>query len=296
MKHRFTKIGFPASAEELVSDALERAGIANFAIERTGVNHIVQDDAFQFVVPPETTLYLTLDHETGLVVADFLGELLPDASISCETGTWDDGQAMEEYRESHQPIQVTPTLTLKPFWRTNDPASQGVVINTEPGGLFGSGGEHSTTMACLTLIQSHLQPGSVVADLGSGSGILAVASIMLGAKSALCVEIEEMASEAIARLAELNGVANEKVDIVIGDVLNISLDIEKYDMIYFNIGPKVTREFFTQYAAKLRPQTRIVLSGITLWAQNSVLDLFSTLGRTPLETISLDGEWVTFLL
>lgn len=296
MKHTYVQITFPARHEAAVLQVLERRGQVDYALERRGVNHKVADDAFEFEVPPDAPVVLTLSEPVGLVLFDVLNDMPELGGLSLERGTWDDGLAVQEYRAQHQPIEICPGLELRPYWIPPSAGSTGVVVRTEPGGLFGSAGEHSTTKACLQLLKQVLKPGMRVADLGSGSGILAVTSLMLGAGHATCVEIEDMASEETLVLAQRNGVSPESLTILIQDVLKVPLNLADYDVVFFNIGPRVSREFFRQHGPSLRPDTHVILSGITLWSQESVLEVFSTLGRAPKATICLDEEWVTFLL
>ncbi len=296
MKHSFVRIVFPARHESTVAQVLERRGAVDYALERRGINHRVADDAFEFEVPPDAPVVLTLEEPAGLVLFDVLRDMPGLQSVTLERGTWDDGMAEEEYRAQHAPIQVDPQLQLRPHWLPLPEKSYGLVVRTEPGGLFGSAGEHSTTQACLQLTLQVMKPGARVLDLGSGSGILAVTSVLLGAHHATCVELEELATKETERLAQLNGVPPDRLSVIVGDVLKVPLNVAQYDVLFFNIGPRITREFFGAVGTQLRPDSHVILSGITVWSQQTVLDVFAALGRTPKASICLDDEWVTFLL
>ncbi|MEO8480279.1 MAG: 50S ribosomal protein L11 methyltransferase, partial [Gemmatimonadota bacterium] len=106
-------------------------------------------------------------------------------------------------------------LVLTPSWLPVEPAATEVVLVLDPESAFGSG-EHGSTRAALTLLERHVRGGDMVLDFGSGSGVLAIAAALLGASSAVGVEIDEESIPIAEGNAERNGVAGQ-VRFLLGD-------------------------------------------------------------------------------
>ncbi len=105
-------------------------------------------------------------------------------------------------------------VTLLPTWGT-PPEDAGIVVTIDPEMAFGSG-EHGSTRAALALLDRHVRPGDLVLDLGSGSGILAIAAVRLGARRAIGIEVDPEAMPVALRNADRNGVAAQ-VTFIEGD-------------------------------------------------------------------------------
>lgn len=105
-------------------------------------------------------------------------------------------------------------VTLLPTWGT-PPEDTGIVVTIDPEMAFGSG-EHGSTRAALALLDRHVRPGDLVLDLGSGSGILAIAAVRLGARRAIGIEVDPEAMPVALRNADRNGVAAQ-VTFIEGD-------------------------------------------------------------------------------
>ena len=131
-------------------------------------------------------------------------------------------------------------------------------------GAFGSG-EHETTESCLEILGDLSgMPGAKVLDLGSGTGILAIAALQLGAKHATCVDIEARAVETAAVNCRLNGLEGQ-VTHVTGTLDAVSED--GFDLILANIYGDILLDLAQSLSAKLKPGGALLLSGI-LWEFN----------------------------
>ncbi len=135
------------------------------------------------------------------------------------------------WKKFFNPTPIGERLLIRPTWRDDYDAGDRVVLNIDPGLAFGTG-SHETTRLCLETIEKYLKKGDTVLDVGCGSGILAIASLLLGAKSAVGVDIDETAVRTAAENAEINGVS-DRFTAVEGDLTEkIS---GKYNLIVANI-------------------------------------------------------------
>ncbi|HEY8165458.1 MAG TPA: 50S ribosomal protein L11 methyltransferase [Gemmatimonadaceae bacterium] len=151
------------------------------------------------------------------------------------------------------------SLTVMPPWLAADPGSQLAVV-IDPAMAFGTG-EHATTRGCLSLLQTANPSGKRVADLGTGSGVLAIAAAKLGAVRIVAIEIDPDAIPNARANVVLNGVA-DRVTIIEGDAAPILLLLRPFDLIVANILSTVIRELFDQIADSLSPSGAAILSGI----------------------------------
>jgi len=159
-------------------------------------------------------------------------------------------------------------------------------------GAFGSG-EHETSASCLEELEllKNLH-GKKVLDLGSGTGILAIAALKLGAASALCVDIESRAVETCTYNCKLNQVENQ-VQHCCGTVADIGTD--SFDLIIANIYGDILIDVAAELVAHSRPGSTILLSGILYEYNFDVRQRYQRLGCTVLKNRMLD-EFSTILL
>lgn len=142
------------------------------------------------------------------------------------------------WRAHFHPQRIAPNLSIVPSWEQYQPEPCEHVITLDPGAAFGTGG-HATTRLCLRALAEHLQPGNRVADVGCGSGILAIAAALLGASHVVATDSDPTALPVARFNAERNRVA-DRVEIIERDL--ITLDQERFDLIVCNIlAPEVIR-------------------------------------------------------
>lgn len=177
-------------------------------------------------------IYLEPDVNPSEALA-FLSERFNSEGINHEIDT---SSTLEEdwrnnWKKFFNPTPVGERLLIRPTWRDDYDPGDRVVLNIDPGLAFGTG-SHETTKLCLETIEKYLKQGDTVLDVGCGSGILAIASLLLGAKSAVGVDIDATAVKTAAENAELNSV-NDRFTAVEGDLTEkIS---GKYNLIVANI-------------------------------------------------------------
>lgn len=179
-------------------------------------------------------------------------------------------------------------LTIIPSWlpEASDPDPLTIVLDPET--AFGSG-EHGSTRAALTLLARLLRPGDRVLDLGSGSGILCIAAIKLGAPSAVGVDNDAEANEVAARNAARNGVAG-RVEFLHGDAAALAPLIGPVDLLLSNILRSVNTALLPVIRAVLRPRGLAIFSGMEQAEAEEFRQVLSNAGFTPVQE-TLDAGW-----
>jgi ribosomal protein L11 methyltransferase len=163
-----------------------------------------------------------------------------------------------KWRESFGPIQVTERIRIWPPWIEDPEPLAGITLRIMPRMAFGTG-SHETTQLCLELLEKHIRSARTVLDVGTGSGILAIAAIRLGAEQATGVDVEPEAIENAEENAILNRV-DKQVRFYCGDVT--SLPEMKVNLILANINRTVLEQIIPQLSAFARPDTTFILSGL----------------------------------
>ncbi|MDR7561572.1 MAG: 50S ribosomal protein L11 methyltransferase [Armatimonadota bacterium] len=157
-----------------------------------------------------------------------------------------------------RPRPVGRTLWITPTWEAEPPPPGRVVVSLDPGMAFGTG-LHPSTRQCLEVLEDCLRGGEVVLDVGTGSGILAIAAARLGAARVVAVDVDPVAVEVATRNVVHNGVA-DRVEVRVGTFLR---DVpEQGDLIVANLTADLHLEFVAEAAAHLRPGGRLAAAGI----------------------------------
>lgn len=161
------------------------------------------------------------------------------------------------YRTQH----IGTRLVVRPSWEPYTARPGEVVLVLDPGAAFGTG-QHETTRLCLAALDAHLAPGDDVIDLGSGSGILAVAAALLGAHRVQAVDIDPATVPVARANATLNGV-EQRIDVAAGS-LGAGWPWPQppaADLVVANISALALGELLPAAAAALRPGGRFIGSG-----------------------------------
>jgi len=148
------------------------------------------------------------------------------SSNGCEEEDW-----LNNWKQYFHPIPIGEKLLIRPTWRDDYNAKGRVVLNLDPGLAFGTG-THETTRLCLQALEQRVTDTTKILDVGCGSGILAVAALLLGAKTAVGVDIDEMAVKTAQENAQLNNV-NEKFTVLSGNLTDKVTG--KYNIVVANI-------------------------------------------------------------
>ncbi len=187
-------------------------------------------------------VYISPEDNPAEAIA-FLKERLEAENIPycIVSDTCDVEGCLENWKKYFHPMPIGKRLLIRPVWREDYDPQGRIVLHLEPGVAFGTGA-HETTRLCLEALEEYTTEGAKMLDVGCGSGILSVAGLLLGAESAVGIDIDELAVKASVENAQRNGVA------------------ERYTGIHGNLTDKVTGKYDI-ITANIVADAIIMLSG-----------------------------------
>ena len=212
-------------------------------------------------------------------------------TVSLREEDWD-----QNWKQYYQPFPVGERLYVVPEWMREEEVPAGrVPLYLNPGLIFGTG-SHGTTRLCLEALERLVKPGDRVLDLGTGSGILAIAALLLGAESAVGCDIDPKAARVALENAGYNGVA-DRLRIFTGDV-NTDTKLKKqlageYQLVAANIIADVIIPLSAVAGDYLAPGGRFLTSGIIEHRAKDVADALKQHGFTITDTHTREG-WVSY--
>jgi ribosomal protein L11 methyltransferase len=185
------------------------------------------------------------------------------------------------------PLRITPRLVIVPSWQTYRAEPGEHVVVLDPGMAFGTG-HHESTRMCLELLDDRLRRGRIfnMLDLGTGSGILAIAAARLGAGRVVASDIDPVARETAARNVEINGLAG--LATVVGAEGGWKLG--PYDLIVANLTAEDLSALMPLIAEHLAPEGTAILSGI-LASRELIVARALTASDLRVTRRRVDGEW-----
>jgi ribosomal protein L11 methyltransferase len=214
-----------------------------------------------------------------------MGHEISDALLkSVQEEDW--GRA---WKENFKPIRVGIRIVIKPPWESWPPSPRDCVIDISPKMAFGTG-SHETTRLCLEMLERFVKPRISVLDVGTGSGILAIAAVKLGASRSVAIDIEEESVENARENLHLNGI--EDLVTVLHGPLEI-LPAEPFDLIVANIDRKTLIPMLQKFASYGRPGTIVILSGILAEEKRIIRDFMEQSPFRLIESCKI-GEWAGF--
>jgi len=190
-----------------------------------------------------------------------------------------------KWREHFRPIMITPRIIVKPPWIKRSYKGR-ILIDIMPRMAFGTG-SHETTRLCLELMERYVLPGTKVLDMGTGSGILAIAAARLGAGQVLAVDNDADAMENCRENILLNRVEAD-VTAFEGSIENVGG--RDFDLVVANINKPVLMEMLPDLPAFLKPAGRLILSGLLMPEMEDVRKTAHAAGFHFLEEME-KGEW-----
>lgn len=232
--------------------------------------------------------------ENPLEAVAFLRERLDSCGIAheitiadCRVEDW-----QNNWKQYFKPMPIGNKLLIRPLWEREFDAGDRKVLNIEPGLAFGTG-SHPTTKLCLETLEDYITESSTVLDIGCGSGILSIASLLLGAKSAFGVDIDSLAVKTAKANAKENGFGAPQFTVVQGDLSDKVTG--RFSVVVANIVADIIIQFNTQVGAFLEDGGVYITGGIIEAREADVLQSFAANGFTVLERRENNG-WLVFVL
>lgn len=196
----------------------------------------------------------------------------------------------ETWKQFYKPFYAAEHLVIKPTWEDFIPAPEDRIIEIDPGMAFGSG-THETTGMCISLLKKHIHGGERVIDVGTGSGILAIAAGIMGAGSVLAVDIDPDAVRVASENIRHNGLEN-RISVCQGNLLD-HID-QVCDICVANIISDVIISFAAPLRNHIVPGGLFICSGIVRERAEEVKSALIKADYEILETV-IRGEWTAFV-
>ncbi|MDR1687736.1 MAG: 50S ribosomal protein L11 methyltransferase [Clostridiales bacterium] len=224
---------------EAVCEMLTGAGITGFIIEdNEEMKNFLKDNpqSWDYIdeelanappSPPCVKFYIPVNDEGFNILSEVKAGIkrLKDENYGLDFGSLsftltetDDAEWLEKWKEFYKPFKIGKKIVIRPVWENYEKADGEIVFTINPGHVFGTG-LHQSTRICIEALQELNLKNKTVLDLGCGSGILGIISMMLGAKSAQLTDIDPAAEDTARENAELNGIDMNNFSVVTGNIL-----------------------------------------------------------------------------
>lgn len=188
-------------------------------------------------------------------------------------------------------------LLITPSWEEVKPEdADKKVLHIDPGTAFGTG-MHETTQLCIRQLKKYITPETLLLDVGTGSGILAIISLMYGIKGAVGTDLDPCAVEAVRENMEVNGVVSDSFEMMIGNIISNKeiqerVGYDKYDIVVANILAEVLLPLTPVVKQHLKKGGIYITSGIIAEKEQLVTDAIKAAGMEVLE-VTRQNEWVS---
>lgn len=282
-------------AAEATAAILQRYGYQGVAVEHEG---IPPDKLDEDQIPPAKQLavkaYLPEDGqaeaikvqlETALRYMNMMYPMPTPEYRIVEEADW-----AEAWKVHYHPVRIGRRLMIRPLWTEVELQPDDVEIALDPGMAFGTG-THPTTQLCLEATEDLLVPGAQVLDLGTGSGILAIAAAKLGAGHVFALDNDRVAVEAAQENIEQNGAA-AKITVQEGSLESVVTSARRFDLILVNILARIIIAMCDQHLGDVvRPGGLAIFSGIIEEQADDVETALRAAGLEPYARRQ-QGDWV----
>ena len=215
---------------------------------------------------------------------------------SIEESVTEDKDWVNNWKQYFHKFKVDDILII-PSWEDVEPDDDAkMVLHIDPGTAFGTG-MHETTQLCMRQLKKYVTPDTELLDVGTGSGILSIVALKLGAKHAFGTDLDPCTVNAVSENLAANGIPEEKMDLVIGNIIDDpsvqdQAGLEKYDIVTANILADVLTALTPEIVKHMKHGALYISSGILDVKEKDVTDACRAQGLEIVE-ITRQGEWVS---
>ncbi len=193
----------------------------------------------------------------------------------------------EEWENTIQPVRITDRITISPSWHKVEPRADEVLLTIDPKMSFGTG-YHESTRLMLKLLEQHIEGKTRVLDLGTGTGVLAIAAAKFGASEVVGIDNDDWSFDNARENVEMNHV-QESVSIVLGELDDII--IENFEMILANIQRNILLQLMEGMCKRLSPGGILILSGLLSSDEETIINAIHDHGLRMIEQMQ-ENEWI----
>ena len=258
---------------------------------------IPDDDGIAYL-----NFYLDVDEDKEKVLADVraalaeMQEFLDLGECTITESETEDKDWINNWKQYFKQFYVDDILII-PSWEEVKPEDQDkMIIHIDPGTAFGTG-MHETTQLCIRQLKKYVTKDTELLDVGTGSGILSIIALKLGARHAVGTDLDPCAVPAVEENKEVNGIPVEAFDMMIGNVIDDKevqdrVGYEKYDIVTANILADVLVPLTPVIVHQMKPGAVYITSGILDVKEEVVKEAVVAAGLEVVE-VTHQGEWVS---
>ena len=312
MKWKKFTLTTTTEAVDLISYTLDELGIEGIEIE-DNIPLTEKETKGMFIdilpeLPPDegvakVSFYLDEDDDIPAMMAkvkEALEELKPFTDLGACTfaeSETEDKDWINNWKQYFKPFTVDHIL-IKPTWETvPEEHKDKLLIQIDPGTAFGTG-MHETTQLCIRQLEKYVTPDSEVLDVGTGSGILGITALKLGAKHVFGTDLDENAITAVGENLASNDISSDRFHVLQGNIIDDKsvqdwAGYEKYDIVVANILADVIILLVDEIPAHLKKGGYFITSGIINMKEEAVKAAFAANQELEVTEITYQGEWVS---
>ena len=260
---------------------------------------IPDDDGIAYL-----NFYLDVDEDKEKVLADVraalaeMQEFLDLGECTITESETEDKDWINNWKQYFKPFTVDHIL-IKPTWEEiPEEHKDKLLIQIDPGTAFGTG-KHETTQLCIRQLEKYVKPGVKVLDLGTGSGILGIAALKLGAEYVFGTDLDENAITAVHENLAANDIPEEKFGVIQGNIIDDkatqdAAGYECYDIVVANILADIIIMIQKQVPFHLKKDGIFISSGIIDMKEQAVREALEANEAFEIIEVTRQGEWVSF--
>ena len=311
MKWNKFRLKTTTEAEDIVSSMLADLGIEGVEIEdKIPLTESDKEQMFVDILPeiePDDgvaylSFYLEEEADTEAVLANVKKELeemsayVNVGECTIEESETEDVDWVNNWKKYFHQFYVDDILII-PSWEQVKPEDESkMIIHIDPGTAFGTG-MHETTQLCIRQLKKYVTSETELLDVGTGSGILSIIALKMGAKHAVGTDLDPCAVPAVEENKEVNGIVPESFDMMIGNIIDDKevqdkVGYECYDIVVANILADVLVPLTPVIVNQMKPGAVYITSGIIDDKEQTVVDAVKAAGLEILE-VTYQGEWVS---